>query len=284
MTATQIGSKHRGVMHAYATPVRRHQLSAIACAFLILSASRGSAANEDPGATGLSTPNDQLAPRLEQCPFKRWASIDAVKEFYGLADDPIEEPSPLARTPLYRGSPYIGSSYYYLLPQYGVVIRFGSDLQMLEFGVRKPFGGKIGGVAIGATKDAVRRTRGDTSDVWSNSRDPAFLKLQRELRSKVLQQLADPAARSEILKAVKEIGAAGRFPIELMAFLMRLPDPAPREAVREALEQITIIDQASLKYTTDWNYYGAGGSAHVRFHFGSDDTVDAIFASSCDVE
>src|SRR5262249_55561297 len=117
---------------------------------------------------GLSPPNNRLASRLEQCPFRRWAPINAVKEFYGFTHDPIEEPSPLAQSPLHRGS-LIGSSYYYLLPEYGVVIRFGSDLQMLEIGVRRPFGGKIARVAIGATKDDVRRIRGNSSAVWSTS-------------------------------------------------------------------------------------------------------------------
>jgi hypothetical protein len=264
--------------------VLQSQFLAVTCALLILSGSGSWAANADQGATGLSIHDTALGPRLEQCPFKRWAPINAVKEFYGLTDDPIEEPSPVARAPLWKRSPYIGSTYYYQLPQYGVVVRFGSDLQMLEIGVRRPFSGKIGGVPIGATKDDVRRLRGETSNVDANSRNPSFLKLQRDARAKVLDRLSDPASHNEIRKTVEEIGSAGRFPIELMIFLRRLPDPAPREAVREALEKVTIIDKASLKYTTDWSYYVAGGAMHIHFHFGSDDTVDAIFASSCDVE
>jgi len=236
----------------------------------------------DATATDFSTPNNPLAPRLEKCPFKRWAPLSAVKEFYGLTDDPIEKPSPVGGW-LFRGSPYIGSTYYYLLTQYGVAVWFGSDFQMLEIGVRRPFSGKIGRVAIGATKDDVRRIRGETSNVAANSRNPSFLKLQRDVRAKVLERLSDPAPHNDIRKAVKEIGSAGPFPLELMLLLRKLPDPAPREAVRNVLEQITIIDQASLKYTTDWTYT-VEHTMHIRFHFGSDDTVDGIFASSCDVE
>jgi hypothetical protein len=138
------------------------------------------------------------------------------------------------------------------------------------------------GIAVGATKDDVQRIRGGPANIEANSRDPAFLRLQRDLRSKVLQNLPDPAPRREIIDTVKEIGSASRFPPELMFYLTMLPDPAPKKTVREALERVTILDEASLKYTTDWTYPSSSGSTYIRFHFGSDDTVQAIFASSCD--
>jgi hypothetical protein len=65
---------------------------------------------------------------------------------------------------------------------------------------------------------------------------------------------------------------------------MMLPDPAPKKAVGEVLKQVTILDEASLKYTTDWTYSKGSDSTYITFHFGPDDTVQAIFASSCDVD
>src|SRR5215472_7598272 len=96
-----------------ATRVHQGVLPAIVCALVILSGSGGSAANENQATTGLPVLDNRFAPRLEQCPFKRWTPINAVKEFYGLTDDPIEEPSPLARLPHHWRSPYMGSTYYY---------------------------------------------------------------------------------------------------------------------------------------------------------------------------
>jgi hypothetical protein len=63
-----------------------------------------------------------------------------------------------------------------------------------------------------------------------------------------------------------------------------LPDPAPKKDVREALERVTILDEASLKYSTHWTYSGGSGSTYVTFYFAPDDTVQAIYASNCDVE
>ena len=261
--------------------VLEHHHLAIAIASIMVSASV--ACTKDEGQRTIDLVTSELGPAalLEQCPFKRWESINVIKDFYGITDDPIEEPSPLARDE--RARSYFRSTYYYLLPQYGVVIRFGADLQMLQIGVRRPFRGQIGGVATGATKDDVRRIRGETSDVWSSSRAPAFLKLQREARTRVLERLADPASHANIFKAVREVGLKGRFPLEFFVHIRGLPDPASKQAVRDILNEVTIIDEASLKYTTDWSYT-VGGTMHIHFRFASDDTVEAIFADSCDVK
>jgi hypothetical protein len=257
---------------------------AIALALLLLTGNAVSASDVDRDTTSSATSDSHLAPFLEQCPFKRWASIDTVKEFYRITDDPVEEPSPFAGSGIPHPRSWERSTYHYLLGAYGVVVRFGTDLQMLELGVRRPFRGAIGGVAIGATKEDVQRIRGKNFHFEANSRDPAFLKLQRELKSKVLQKLPDPAPHGEISKAVDEIRSASGFPPGLTPYLLMLPDPAPKKDVREALERVTILDEASLKYSTHWTYSGGSGSTYVTYYFAPDDTVQAIYASNCDVE
>jgi hypothetical protein len=184
---------------------------------------------------------------------KCWDSVDVVKAFYGVAHNPIEEPSPLAgNAPESRA--FYRSSYYYWFPDLGVSIFFGADLRVTGVRFDRPFTGKIGGVAIGTARIDLERLKGKLArtfmPVGIGFPDPEFLALQRTRKEAIIDALPDPVSKQDVLETLRALAA---------------------------------IDNEPLQYTTPLICH-VGTDDYVRYDLGHSGTVQSNSAQSCVVE
>lgn len=181
----------------------------------------------------------------EECSFRRWDTVDAVKAFYGVDYDPIEEPSPLAgKSPEARE--FFRSGSYYRFPDFGVWIFFAADRRIATIRFDHPFSGRIGGVAIGTTRGELERIKG------------------KPARSFIPFGIGLPD--QEFLKAQED---------RKRALVGSLPDPVPKRDVVKVLEALAAIDREPLQYTTPLTY------KDFRYDIGLAGTVQTIIAPSC---
>ena len=178
----------------------------------------------------------------QDCPTREGDSIDAVRKQYGLSADPA---------PLARNTPG-GSAYQYNLVERGMFIFFDAGGRVASMRFNRPFRGKIGGVAVGDSKDAVRKLRGEPNSTMPQAM-PDMYDLEDRRRRKT-------------------------------ALIEALPDPAPKAEVRRVFDDMAKIDLQPIRYLVGW-VYKAGSPNFVRYDFGSpNDTVQIVFARSCAVE
>ena len=178
----------------------------------------------------------------EACPTREGDTVDAVRKQYGLSADPTKLP---------RTAPG-GAAAQYSLVERGIVIVFDAGDRVASLRFSRPYAAKIGGVAIGDSKDTVRRLRGEPQT--SAAQGPPDL-----------LDLADRRKRKQ-------------------ALLEALPDPAPKAEVMRVFDDMNRIDAMPLRLLTGW-LYKPGTSEYVRYDFGSpNDTVQIVTARSCKVE
>jgi hypothetical protein len=179
-----------------------------------------------------------VAHAQQDCPIRTGDPVEAVKQHFRLDAEPFKYPKP---TPG-------GAAYHYQLADRGVWIFFDNALRVTNMRFNAPFAGKVGDVAVGDSKEAVRRVHGEPNSIMSQGMvdTRAF-----ESRQRRKQQLIDG-----------------------------LPDPAPRSEVMRAFEQMKRIDAEPFPYLTAWIYYPRTPD-FVRFDFGADDRVQIVFSSHC---
>jgi hypothetical protein len=178
---------------------------------------------------------------LKACPFVKGDPIAKVKEFYGIASDPEK---------LSKVTPGM-TSYQYHFEQYGVWVFLDDRLLVNSVRFDRPFAGKIGGVAIGDDKDAIRHVKGGPPRQFQGVPDSDALQSRKQRK---------------------------------LDLLNALPDAAPKSQVIDAFVETARIDAQPITFTTAWAY-NAGKPSFVRYDLGSeDDKVQSIIADSCAAE
>jgi hypothetical protein len=176
-----------------------------------------------------------------QCPLRKGDPVTKVKEFYGIAFAPkkLDKPWPS------------GTAFLYHFREYGVWVFFDSNLRIQSLRFDAPFGGKIGGIAIGDTKDQVRRVKGEPMRRFDGTLDAEALATRKRRKLDILDGL---------------------------------PDPAPKEQVLRAFKEIAGLDASPIPRATAW-VFNPGSPSFVRYDFGSlSGRVQTIFANCGTVE
>jgi hypothetical protein len=183
-----------------------------------------------------------VAGAQDACQTREGDTVEAVRKQYGLSADPAK----MART-----TPG-GTASQYALVERGIWIFFDAGGRVASMRFNRPFAGKVGGIAVGDSKDTVRRLRGEPQSTMAQGM-PDLLEIEdrKNRKQALLDALPDPVAKAEVLRAFADMGR---------------------------------IDAQPLRYLTGW-LYKPGSPDFVRYDFGSpNDTVQVIFARSCKVE
>jgi hypothetical protein len=168
---------------------------------------------------------------MNTCPFAKGDSITKVRAFYGTSAEPRK-----------MGT----AAYQFHFQQYGVWVFFDSDFLVASLRFDPPFGGKIDGVAIGATKDEVRAAKGEPTRQFQGMPD------------------------TEAAEARKQHN---------LDIVNALPDPAPKKQVLDAFAEIARLDAQPAAFMSAWIY---GQQPFVRYDFATKNgTVRMIFTNSC---
>lgn len=128
-----------------------------------------------------------------------------------------------------------GAAYQYHFPEYGVWVFFDSNLHISSFRFDHPFAGKIGGIAICDTKDQVLRIKGEPERKSEGLTDQEAHEKRRRVESEIINALTDPA---------------------------------PKQMVIKAFQEITQVDASPPVFCTAW-IYNVGAPAFERYDFGS---------------
>jgi hypothetical protein len=178
----------------------------------------------------------------EACPTREGDTVDAVRKQFGLSADPVKLP---------RATPG-GAASQYTLVERGIVVQFDGGGRVSSMRFHRPYVGKLGGVAIGDSKDTVRRLRGEPQSTTAQGMpDMLDLEDRRKRKQALLDALPDPVAKAEVMRVFADMNRIDTMPIRLL---------------------------------TGW-LYKPGSADYVRYDFGSpNDTVQIIFARSCKVE
>jgi hypothetical protein len=178
----------------------------------------------------------------EACQTREGDTVEAVRKQYGLGADPAK----MART-----TPG-GTASQYALVERGIWIFFDAGGRVASMRFNRPYAGKVGGVAVGDSKDTVRRLRGEPQNTMAQGvPDMLDLEDRRNRKQALLDALPDPVAKAEVQRVFADMGR---------------------------------IDALPIRYLSGW-LYKPGGPDFVRYDFGSpNDTVQVIFARSCIVQ
>ncbi len=141
------------------------------------------------------------------------------------------------------------TEYRYHFPEYGVWVFFNANRLVTTLRFERPFSGKIAGIGIGDSKEEVRRMRGEPLRQFEGFWDSEALEDRKRLKQSVLD---------------------------------RLPDPAPKRLVINALEEIAKIDSLPRPSNTAWTY--GRDRSFVRYDIGARGNVQVILSNSCNPE
>ena len=139
---------------------------------------------------------------LESCPIKAGDSVEQVKEFFKITEDPTHSAS------LAPGGP----SYTYHFPAYGIYIFFDDAKLVRTLRFEPPFTGKVEGVSIGDSKDQILKLKGEPTKRFRGFYDSVALDARRRRKFDILDSLPDPAPKELVRKAFAEIAAIDRLP------------------------------------------------------------------------
>jgi hypothetical protein len=190
----------------------------------------------------LAASADFAAHAQEACPTREGDTVDTVRKQYGLSADPVKLP---------RAAPG-GAALQYSLLERGIVVLFDAGGRVSSMRFSRPYAAKVGGVAIGDSKDSVRKLRGEPQTTTpQGAPDMLDIEDRRKRKQALLEALPDPVAKAEVMRVFADMGR---------------------------------IDALPIRYLTGW-LYKPGTADYARYDFGSpNDTVQLIFARSCKVE
>jgi hypothetical protein len=176
---------------------------------------------------------------LTGCPFSKGDSVTKVKAFY----QTDKEPSRMATvTP---GQ----AAYQYHFTEYGVWVFFDASLQVSTIRVEAPFKGAVGGVAVGATAEELKRQKGEPARVFQGFLDAEDTKQRKEKKQQAIEALSDQV---------------------------------PKAKVRELIDDFARIDSSPPVWNSAWYYGQSGTNNWVRYDVSPvSSRVTIVLASGC---
>ena len=171
----------------------------------------------------------------QACHIKKGDTLQLVRAFYRLNYDPSPEPHAPGKS--------FGSTYHF--NEYGVWVFFDKDQKVQSLRFEKPFRGKIGGVAVGETRDQVVRDKGPC---------------QNEFRG--MPDADEFANRDERIRKL----------------VAKLPDTVPKAVAAKTIETVVQIQKEQPKFNTACSYTDSNGR-FCRYDFGSTSGVVQIIFS-----
>ncbi len=126
------------------------------------------------------------------CPINVGDSLDKVKAFYKVEDEPKQETVPQL-------------SYMYHFKQFGVYIFFDSSKTVKSLRFDPPFMGKFGGIAIGDSKEKLLQQRGRPAKTFQGYPDFTEIETRKIQQEKIVSSLPDPAPKGYVRNAISQI-------------------------------------------------------------------------------
>jgi hypothetical protein len=149
---------------------------------------------------------------LTSCSFRAGDTVEKVKEFYKLTENPtVINPSGVLpgvlnlEGDLFNHLPKPESYQQYRLESLGVWIFFGTDGKIKSLRFNRPFKGAIHGVRIGDLESDLLKKFGKPKSTFDGGIDDDFFEIREEKKRKILSELPDPAPKAKISKAFIEL-------------------------------------------------------------------------------
>lgn len=144
---------------------------------------------------------------LEQCPFTKGDSIQTVKQYYQI----LEEPKSVS-----FGAGAGATQFQYHFPQYGVWLFLDSNQQINSIRLEAPFKGGVGGVSIGSSLADLISIKGNVARPFQGFFDLDDQKRRKEAKNKLLEALPDPTPKYLINNMVAEYARIDAEPMKFM--------------------------------------------------------------------
>jgi hypothetical protein len=177
---------------------------------------------------------------LTSCPFTRGDSITRVKAYYQTEAEPTRMSTALSASP---------TIYQYHFPDYGVWVFLDASLQVQSLRFEAPFRGSVGGIAVGASADDLRRQKGEPLRTFQGFPDNENIKQRKAKKQQALDALADPA---------------------------------PKDKVRALFDEFARIDSAPLVWGAAWMYGVSNTAGWQRYDVSpTTNKVTIVLAGSC---
>lgn len=164
---------------------------------------------------------DSQTPNQSKCNLQSGDSLEKVKEFLRITDDP--EPIKDS-TSDYPGK----AAYQYKLSQRGIWIFFDRvpRVSMLRFD--KPFSGSVYGIRIGYSRDQLDALFGKPVEEFDSFPDTEALAFREQRKQELLDRLPDPVPKKTLFAVFDQIDKIDREPFPQLKALVYLVSPHER--------------------------------------------------------